>query len=72
MNSKPEVYTASGSLQIKTVIIVLGLDWSLFEKMEGGCGVSDVISGLETSRWFTVRRGGRMGRERKTQRGKEG
>lgn len=35
-NLKPEVYTASGSLQIKTVIIVLGLDWALFEKMEGG------------------------------------
>lgn len=34
--TKPQVYTASGSVQIKTVIIDLGLDWALFEKMEGG------------------------------------
>lgn len=33
---KPEVYTASGSVQIKTVIIDLGLDSALFEKVGGG------------------------------------
>lgn len=44
---KPEVYTASGSVQIKTVIIDLGLDSALYEKVGEAGGVSDVISGLE-------------------------
>lgn len=42
---KPEVYTASGSVQIKTAIIDLGLDSALFEKMEGGL-VGWVMSSL--------------------------
>ncbi len=70
---KPEVYTASGSVQIKTVIIDLGLDSALFEKVgeAGGVGWCHLwfrAHSLGSQRWCCLLRM----RENETERKKDG